>query len=97
VSEGGEARNHTRFLHLTEDRAQQAIFRLAAVDQYLYDVMNGDDESDRDRPDPLPSLPMDHVREAQRQIRDALKYAQRTRRRCVGGELELVERKGLQA
>ena len=83
-----------RPVHLTEDKHQQALYRLAAVEQYLYDVMNGDEESDRDTPDPLPLLSMECVREAQRQIMAAIKHGQRTRRECLGGHLELVERAG---
>jgi hypothetical protein len=80
------------YLHLTEDGHQQALYRLAAVAQYLYDTMNGDAESDRDTSDPLPQLAMESVREAQRQIDFAIKHGQRTRRRCLGGDLKLVER-----
>jgi hypothetical protein len=82
----------TDFLHLTEDRHQQALYRLAAVGQYLYDTMNGDQESDRETPDPLPLMAMECVREAQRQIDLAIKHGQRSRRRCLGGDLRLVER-----
>lgn len=82
------------FVKLTEDRHQQALYRLAAVTQYLYDTMNGDDESDRDTPDPLPLLSMEKVREAQRLLDAAIKQGQRTRRECLGGHLQLVEREG---
>lgn len=80
------------FLHLTEDRRQQALYRLAAVGQYLYDTMAGD--ADSDRPEPMPAMAMECVREAQRQIDLAIKLGQRTRRECLGGHLELVERRG---
>jgi hypothetical protein len=79
---------------LTEDRHQQALYRLAAVAQYLYDTMNGDADSDRDVPDPLPLMSMEQVREAQRLIDLAIKHGQRTRRECLGGHIELVERPG---
>lgn len=79
---------------LTEDRHQQALYRLAAVQQYLYDTMNGDHDSDRNTPDPLPAMAMDHVREIQRLLFHAIKDGQRTRRECLGGHLELVERPG---
>lgn len=84
-------RRRSPYVTLTEDRHQQALYRLAAVGQYLYDTMNGDAESDRDTPDPLPQLAMEQVREAQRLIDLAIKHGQRTRRRCIGGELRLVE------
>jgi hypothetical protein len=74
-----------------DDRQQVALWRLAAVAQYLYDTMNGDAESDREAPDPLPLLAMEPVREAQRLIDLAIKNGQRTRRRRIGGELELRE------
>ncbi len=83
-------------MKLTEDRHQQALYRLSAVAQYLYDTMNGDAESDRDTPDPLPVLSMEQVREVQRLLDLAIKHGQRTRRECLGGELELVEQKGPQ-
>ena len=35
------------YLRITEDRHQQALYRLAAIGQYLYDTMNGGPESDR--------------------------------------------------
>ena len=76
---------------LPADRRQVALWRLAAVAQYLYDTMNGDSDSDRDVPDPLPLMSMEQVREAQRLIDLAIKHGQRTRRRCIGGELELHE------
>lgn len=85
------------FICLSDDRHQQALYRLSALGQYLYDTMNGDEDSDRDTPDPLPLLSMECVREAQRQIDRAIKNGQRTRRRCLGGELELIERPGPQA
>lgn len=91
-SDNGEERG-ARFVRLTEDRHQQALYRLAAVEQYLYDTMNGDEESDRDRPDPLPSLSMEHVRAAQVAIHAAIKVGQRTRRECLGGQIELSERR----
>ena len=81
-------------LALTEDRHQQALYRLAAVTQYLYDTMNGDEDSDRSTPDPLPLMAMESVREAQRLLDKAIKDGQRTRRECLGGHLELVERAG---
>lgn len=84
----------TDFVKITEDRHQQALYRLAAVAQYLYDTMNGDADSGRDVPDPLPLLSMERVREAQRLIDLAIKHGQRTRRQCLGGHLELVERPG---
>jgi hypothetical protein len=80
------------FVHLTEDPHQQALYRLAAVAQYLYDTMAGDVDSDR--PEPMPQMAMECVREAQRQIDLAIKHGQRTRRTCLGGDLELVEREG---
>jgi hypothetical protein len=80
------------FVHLTEDKHQQALYRLAAVGQYLYDVMAGN--ADSDRPEPLPLMAMECVREAQRQIDLAIKHGQRTRRGCLGGHLVLVEREG---
>jgi hypothetical protein len=83
------------FVHLTEDKHQQALYRLAAAGQYLYDTMAGDEDSDR--PEPLPVLSMECVREAQRQIDLAIKHGQRTRRECLGGQIELVERAGPQA
>lgn len=82
------------YLRLTDDRHQQALYRLAAVAQYLYDTMNGDAESDRDIPDPLPVISMEQVREAQRVIDLAIKHGQRTRRECLGGQLVLCERAG---
>lgn len=91
---GGGAVND--YVHLTEDRHQQALYRLAAVAQYLYDTMNGDEESDRAIPDPLPPLAMEPLRGAQNLIDLAIKYGQRTRRECLGGELKLVERPGPQ-
>lgn len=84
----------TDFVKIAEDRHQQALYRLAAVAQYLYDTMNGDADSDRATPDPLPLLAMEQVREAQRLIDLAIKHGQRTRRECLGGHLELVERVG---
>ncbi len=84
----------TDFVRLTEDKHQQALYRLAAVGQYLYDTMAGD--ADSDRPEPMPAMAMEHVREAQRQIDLAIKHGQRTRRECLGGEIELVERPGPQ-
>jgi hypothetical protein len=80
------------YVRLTEDKHQQALYRLAAVDQYLYDTMAGDEDSDR--PEPLPLLSMECVREAQRQIMLAIKHGQRTRRECLGGHLVLTEREG---
>jgi hypothetical protein len=80
----------TDYLHLTEDKHQQALYRLAAVGQYLYDTMAGD--ADSDRSEPMPAMAMECVREAQRQIDLAIKHGQRTRRRCLGGDLKLVER-----
>lgn len=80
------------YVKLTEDRHQQALYRLAAVGQYLYDTMNGDAESDRDTPDPLPLMSMEKVREVQRLIDEAIKHGQRTRRECLGGQLVLQER-----
>jgi hypothetical protein len=80
------------FVKLTDDQHQQALYRLAAVGQYLYDTMAGD--ADSDRPEPMPAMAMEHVREAQRQIDLAIKHGQRTRRRCLGGQLDLVERRG---
>lgn len=74
-----------------DDRHQVALWRLSAVEQYLYDVMNGDEESDRDHPDPMPALAMESVRDAQRAIREAIRVGQRARRKCIGGELELRE------
>jgi hypothetical protein len=79
----------TDYLHLTEDKHQQALYRLAAVGQYLYDTMAGDEDSDR--PEPMPAMAMECVRKAQRQIDLAIKHGQRTRRRCLGGDLKLVE------
>ena len=84
---------------LTEDRHQQALYRLSAAAQYLYDTMNGDHRSSETGvrpPDPLPQMAMERVREAQIAIEDAIKHGQRTRRRCLGGELELHERPGPQ-
>jgi len=69
---------------------QVALWRLAAVDQYLYDTMAGDAESER--PEPLPLLAMEKVREAQAAIHQAIKNGQRTRRTCLGGEMKLAER-----
>jgi hypothetical protein len=80
------------YVRLTEDQHQQALYRLAAIDQYLYDTMAGDEDSDR--PEPLPLMAMECVREAQRQILAAIKHGQRTRRECLGGHLKLVERAG---
>lgn len=77
---------------LTEDRHQQALYRLAAVAQYLYDTMNGSPRSDRTADDPLPALSMERVREAQDAIDAAIKNGQRTRRTCLAGQLELIER-----
>jgi hypothetical protein len=77
------------FLHLTQDKHQQALYRLAAVGQYLYDTMGGD--ADSDRPEPMPALAMECVREAQRQIDLAIRHGQRTRRSCLGGDLRLIE------
>jgi hypothetical protein len=57
------------FVKLTDDQHQQALYRLAAVGQYLYDTMAGDADL-------------------------AIKHGQRTRRRCLGGQLDLVERRG---
>jgi hypothetical protein len=85
-------RREPQYIHLSEDRHQQALYRLAAVGQYLYDTMNGDADSDRDTPDPLPLLAMEQVREVQRLIDLAIKHGQITRRRCLGGDLELIER-----
>lgn len=81
----------SRYVKLTEDRHQQALYRLAAVGQYLYDTM-GDRGSDR--PAPLPLMAMEPLWEAQRLIDLAIKHGQRTRRDCLGGQLELVERVG---
>lgn len=75
-----------------DDRHQVALWRLAAVEQYLYDTMNGDHESDRMTPDPMPKLAIEQVREAQQCIRRAIREGQRTRRSCIGGEMELAER-----
>lgn len=83
-----------QYVRLTEDRHQQALYRLAAVGQYLYDTMNGNERSDRDAPDPLPAMAMEKVREAQMAINLAIKHGQRARRQCIGGQLELVERVG---
>jgi hypothetical protein len=80
------------FVHITEDKHQQALYRLAAVGQYLYDTMAGD--ADSDRAEPMPAMAMECVREAQRHIDLAIKHGQRTRRECLGGHLELVERVG---
>lgn len=82
----------SHYVHLTDDKHQQALYRLAAIDQYLYDTMAGDEDSDR--PEPLPLMAMECVREAQRQIQAAIKHGQRTRPECLGGHLELVERAG---
>lgn len=82
------------YLRLTEDRHQQALYRLAATAQYLYDTMNGDADSNRATPDPLPLMAMEPLREAQRLLDLAIKNGQRTRRQCLGGHLELVERRG---
>jgi hypothetical protein len=76
----------------TDDKHQRALYRLAALAQYLYDTMAGDAESDR--PEPMPQMAMECVREAQRQIDLAIKHGQRTRRECLGGHLELVEQLG---
>lgn len=73
------------------DPHQRALFRLAAVEQYLYDTMNGDSESNRDSPDPLPTLAMEPVREAQRQIALAIKHGQRTHRECIASQIVLSE------
>lgn len=80
------------YLRLTDDPHQQALYRLAALGQYLFDTMGSGPESDRPRP--MPVIAMEHVWEAQRQIDLAIKQGQRTRRRCLGGELELVEQAG---
>lgn len=80
-----------QYLRLTEDRHQQALYRLAAVSQYLYDTMNGNADSDRPEPDPLPWLSMEKVREAQVAIDAAIKNGQRTRRICLAGQIELIE------
>ena len=80
------------YVRLTDDHHQQALYRLAAVGQYLYDTMAGDEDSDR--PEPLPQMAMECVRVAQRQIDLAIKHGQRTRRECLGGHLRLVERPG---
>ncbi len=74
-----------------DDRHQIALYRLAAIDQYLYDVMNGDRESSREEPDPLPLMSMECVRDVQDLIQKAIKNGQRTRRRCLGGEMKLSE------
>jgi hypothetical protein len=76
------------FLHLTQDKHQEALYRLAAVTQYLYDTMG---DADSDRPDPLPLMAMEPLREAQRLLDLAIKHGQRTRRRCLGGDLRLIE------
>ncbi len=83
-----------RYLQLDVDKHQQALWRLAAVSQYLYDTMAGDSKSDR--PEPLPGLAMDAVRQAQACLDRALMYGARTRPRkeCSGGQIELVERVG---
>jgi hypothetical protein len=73
------------------DRHKVALWRLAAVAQYLYDTMNGDAESDRNRPDPLPPYAMEKVRDAQAAIDEAIGRGQRTRRVTIGGELDLNE------
>lgn len=82
------------FVHITADKHQQALYRLAAIGQYLYDTMAGDEDSDRS--EPMPAMAMECVREAQRQIDLALKHGQRTRRECLGGHLKLVEMLGPQ-
>lgn len=71
------------------DRHQVALWRLAAVAQYLYDTMAGDGDSDRGSP--LPSLATESLREAQRLIDVAIKDGQRTRRSCIAGQVELCE------
>jgi hypothetical protein len=77
-------------VELTEDRHQQALYRLAAVNQYLYDTMGGDERSDQSRA-PMPKLAMEPLREAQSLIELAIKNGQRTRRKCLGGDLVLIE------
>lgn len=85
------------YIRLTDDRHQQALWRLSAVSQYLYDTMNGDSDSDRDRSDPLPLIAMEKVRDIQALLDEAIKQGQRTRRSCIGGEIVLAEQPGPQA
>lgn len=96
MSRGERAPRQTgsAYVRLTEDRHQQALYRLEAVAEYLYDTMNGNAESDRPTPDPLPQMAMEQVREVQRRLDLAIKHGQRTRRKCLGGHLDLVERPG---
>lgn len=75
---------------LGADPHQVALWRLAAVYQYIYDTMHGDSGSDRGSP--LPILATESLRQAQRLIDQAINDGQRTRRSCIGGELVLVER-----
>lgn len=70
------------------DPHQLALYRLVAVAQYLYDTTG---DADSDRPSPLPGLATEHLRKAQAEIDEAIKQGQRTRRRCIGGELVLRE------
>jgi len=74
---------------LTDDKHQQSLYRLAAVGQYLYDSFGSDENRGG-----LPLLALEKVREAQDAIDEAIKQGQRTRRRCIGGEIKLVERPG---
>lgn len=95
IAEEGERDMTGHYIRITEDRHQEALYRLALVQQYLYDTMNGGGQrTGRGTPDPLPVLSMDQVREVQRLIDLAIKYGQRTRRECLGGHLELDERRG---
>lgn len=71
---------------------QEALERLSAAHQYLYDTMNGDQESDRPAPDPLPAVAMEHVRRAQVELHEAIRVGARRDRRKVGlSDLKLVE------
>lgn len=77
---------------LTVDPHTAALFRLAAVTQYLYDTTGGDNfSSEQFHRSPLPEMATEKVREAQRLLHEAVKDGQRVRRVCIGGELTLTE------
>jgi hypothetical protein len=80
------------YKRVDDDPLQEALERLSAVGQYLYDTMNGDEDSDRDRPDPLPAVAMECVRRAQVAVDEAIRLGSRRDRRKVGRSgLKLVE------
>ena len=73
----------------TDDAHQQSLYRLAAVSQYLYDCFGNNTNRGE-----LPLLALEQVRKAQDAIDEAIKQGQRVRRRCLGGELDLIEKPG---